>query len=546
MLGTLSQSITGLITSAAEASPALKKQLDELGADFSKIKKDVLGALGNALAPAIHALGLAVEDKRFQAFVKLLAEDLAKGVTWLAGIFTNKLLPAFMDLLPRIKPLTSIVEGFLYGLDEGNDILDTIVFSLTDLAVALGADYKVVYKFSDAWRTFRQIISQVFAWITGTGIPAVQKAIQDMATWWKKHSGEIIGAAKALWSALQPILKALWEELSKAWKEIQPQLAQAVKAIYNDVVPTVLAIAKWIAEHSKDIEQVVRSTIAIVRDVIKIAIDYVQTVIRVGMAVIRGDWSGAWNAIKEHFIGFWTNIKDLLANFLQGILALVGTNTQAFVDTWRNNWNMLVTILSTLWTNLTTSVSNFFSGIGSGISGWFSSVSSAWSNVWNSLTGLVSDVWDGITDTVSGAIEGLGTFFDSLKTAAENPWSGLVTIVSGVWSGIRGAVVGGINWIIGALNSLIDAYNTVITVLGGTPLPHLPLLDAGGGQSQFAQSMSGANRMGAQAAATGMSAPIMININISGPFGPGYTPAMAGAEAGNAFVRTARAQGVRI
>lgn len=564
MLGTLSQSVAGFLTAAAASSPELKASLDKLGAAFGAVKNEVLGAFAKAVMPALEALGKAMSDPRFQAFVTMLSDYLGKAVGWLADQFANKLLPAFLALLPKIKPIVDAMVAFFSAVKGGQDPLLALTNAVYAIGKALGASPKDLAKLSEGMTKVRQAVALAKDFIA-KAMGVVQEAIKTAADWWKKHSQEIKAAFMAMWSALKPIFEVLFQELARIWKEIGPQILKAVKDItgeaYQTIIPIVLAIANFIKDHSDDIMAVVRAATRIIGDVIKIFLDVVQTNIRVVLAIIRGDWSGAWNLVKDFTSNLVANIRDILSNFLSGVLALVGTNTQAFVDTWRTNWQMFVTIMQAVIGNVVSSINTFFGSIGSSITSYLNGIVSTWRTNWNSLIDIVSAVWDDVTGSVKTAIENVKGFLSALGDDLKTPWNGLAAFVKGVWNGVVAAVVSGANWVINAINALIDAYNSVIVVIGGTPIPHIPNIGMPGSEGQQgAQSVvAGASTSSAprsNPSMAGASAPSVVGsvqastasiiINIYGPFGPGYTPEQAGTAAANSFVTTARAQGVRV
>lgn len=557
----LKDAAVGFITSAAAASPELGKELGELSADFAKVQNQLLGAFGKALAPAIHAIGLALEDPRFQAFIDMLTGYLIKGVSWLADVITKDVVPAFMNFMPKVEPLIKVFQTFFQSLQAGQDPLDAIIETVVRIASVLGMSKKDLTGFNSSLWKMRDVVGQVQSFISDKALPLIRGAIKLVADWWKKHSKEITDALKSMWSALLPIFTALFKELEKIWKDVGPKLIKAVQDIYKEVIPTVKAIVTWIKDHSEDIIAIIKAACKIIGDVIKILIDAVQTIIRVGMAVLRGDWSGAWNLIKDFIKNLGESLKDIISNFLEAILRLVGTNTEDFVKTWRTNWEMFITIVKTVVGNIISSVSTFFGDLSSSFISKLASIITTWRDRWDALVDIVSGVWDDVSDFVSGGIDNIRGFLTGLRSILETPWQGLVSFVTGIWNGIRNVVVGGINGIIDAINSLIGAYNTIAVTLGLPIMPYLGhIAGAAAAMMQKATSssvMSGvAPQMAGQSASKGgqtsssfaaqASSAAQFVIQIFGPFGSGYTPEDAGVRAANSFVVQARAQGVRV
>jgi hypothetical protein len=505
LLGSIKDAFVGFITAAAEQSPLLKGKLDQLAAPFNKLKGQVIDTVVKAMLPAFDALLKVFDDPRFQEFLAYLVTYLGKAVAWLTDLFVKKLIPAFLALLPKIKPIVSAIETFFRAVKSGQDPLLALTNAIVAIAKVFGVSQKDLSKFSTAMYGVRKVVEEVKKFIAEEALPRIQHAIAAVAEWWQKHSQEIMAAARALWSSLGPILQALWDELAKLWKDIGPKLIAAVKDIYDEVIPTVFAIANWIKENSDTIIAVIRNLSSVVGSIIRILIDAVTAIVRAGLAIIRGDWEGAWNAIQQFLSSTATNLRNMVYNLFDAILRIFGSSAASAAAAWSGIWDNLVVIVQAVWVSIQTAVS------------------------------------DGITAVVG--------FLSTLSDAVRSPWNGLTDFVGGIWGGIRSTVARGVNWVIGVLNSMIDAYNTVISVLGGTPLPHIPYIDEGasvaGASVAGASGVAGARGAQSAAASPATSGQPFI-IQIYGPFGPGYTPEDAGTRAGNAFVFAARAQGLRI
>lgn len=451
MLGTLSQSVAGFLTAAAESSPKLKAQLDKLGATFGAVKSQVLGAFAGAIMPALAALGKAMDDPRFKAFITLLSDYLGKAVGWLADQFTNKLLPAFLAFLPKVEIIAGAVVSFFSAIKGGQNPLLALTNAVYAIGRALGLNEKDLSKFSDGMAKVRQVVAWVQDFIANKAMPAIQGAIKLAADWWKKHSQEIGAAIMAMWGAIEPILKSLWAELSKLWAEVGPQLIKAFKDIYTEVIPTVMAIANWIKDHSDDIIAVVRSLVNIVGGAIKILLDYLQTAVRIGMAVIRGDWSGAWTLVKDIAVRTWATIKDMLANFLEGVLHLVGTNTKAFIKTWQDNWKLLTTVVSTVAKNVSQSIASWWSGLVASVKGFFSNLAATWRANWDMLRLIVNTV-------LANVVKGLLDFVAKAKSSLVNGIQAVIDAVYALWQA-------GWQFVLDFLKKMVDAIPGPIRIL---------------------------------------------------------------------------------
>jgi methyl-accepting chemotaxis protein len=77
--------------------------VDRIGAAWDKAKTKILQAIGKALTPALEALAKLMESPEFQAFVDLLAKDLAKAAEDVAKWFVDEAIPAISDFLDEVN-----------------------------------------------------------------------------------------------------------------------------------------------------------------------------------------------------------------------------------------------------------------------------------------------------------------------------------------------------------------------------------------------------------------------------------------------------------
>lgn len=99
------------------------------------------------------------------------------------------------------------------------------------------------------------------------------------------------------------------------------------------------------------------------------------------------------------------------------------------------------------------------------------------------ITGLIhgdwSRVWKGITEIVGGALKQI---WNNLKTYIKILGAVASAVGHAIWNGIKAGATAVINWVIGQLNHLVDAYNQVLGWLTGN-IAAIPTIGGNSGNS---------------------------------------------------------------
>ena len=172
-----------------------------------------------------------------------------------------------------------------------------------------------------------------------------------------------------------------------------------------------------------------------------------------------------------------------------GIVLAVGVLVAALLALWAN-WD-------TVWGFITTNfekVSAFLSGVFRSKWAWLLPggpfikallfIRDHWKEIWGVIKAAALTVWEGIKNIVMGA-------WDTIKALFTGDFGGVLDGLSRMWDGIKGIFSGGINAVIGFINILIRALNTIqvsipswVPKFGGSTfginIPEVPKLAAGG------------------------------------------------------------------
>lgn len=86
---------------------------------------------------------------------------------------------------------------------------------------------------------------------------------------------------------------------------------------------------------------------------------------------------------------------------------------------------------------------------------------------WQGVRNTVDTVSRFATTTINNLSQTIETAWADIRNATQTQWDGIGAIINGAWAGIRRAVGSAINWVINAINGMIDQAQGVINAIDG-------------------------------------------------------------------------------
>lgn len=197
-----------------------------------------------------------------------------------------------------------------------------------------------------------------------------------------------------------------------------------------------------------------------------------------------------------------------------------------------------------------------------------------WEAAWNKMLDFVRNIdWaaviNGIVNAIKSAWDVIKDVFAAPVAAASNSIVMILLIIEKALTDVVNGIIDSVNGMINGVNNAIGGINQGLGTQIGTigTLPRIkPRTIIFGTNGAFAYSMAeGAIAMKPTLAVVGdtkngspeVVAPLDklkdmlggvggVVVNVYGPFGAGYTPAQAGSEAGDGFIKAVRAKGYRV
>lgn len=463
--------------------------------------KQIVGNVFKSLSAASPKLAgsLAKVEASFQKLagpvLKKLGDALAPAFDKLAKVIGS---PAFKKLADTVGNL--LVKG-----------LDTLL-PLLDKGIALFSDlFKIVTSGVDPFTAIVAIVGRVLS-AFGMGKTEVNGFMQGM-----QQVRDVVSTA---WQNLQQIVGEVWGWISS--NVIQP------------LIGTVEVMAQRFAEKWGEIQAAGQALWSAIQPIIQLIIDKLSEI---------------FNEVLPELAGAWDGIVSVVGPAIENVARIV-----------RENFDQIKAIVDGVFKTIGATIEGTIGFIGGLIKAALQVISGDWSGAWTTVKGTVEGVWGAIKGVIDGALQGIQGVLTILGRALREPWEGLTNFVGGIWDGIKLWLWQAINDVIHFMNGLIEGFNNSVGRVTGyiEYIPYVTSLATGGIAKSPVMAMVGdapASKGGEviapltdllgmiQQAVAGGGGP---TINIYGPFGPGYTPALAGAQAADGYANQMRARGAKI
>lgn len=417
------KNVLGLFTSAAQRSgisvDTLQSSLESNGAQLKEMGFDLTESV-NLLAQ-MEASGVDT-GTAMSAFTKAVANATKEGKD--AETAMREQIDAIKNAKTETEALQIATDLFgKKGAPEMTQAIREGRLSVDDLSGSLG-DYanKVDQTFSD----------------TQDATDEAKIAFNNL-----KLAGAVLGGA--IGSVLTPVIKKLsdaFKGISDWFKKLSPQQQEMIVKIgliVATIGPLLLIIAKVI-----------------------MAVKTIMTI----LPAVKG-------AILAVNAALAANPLILIIGLIGGLVAafiLLWNNCEEFRQFWIDLWDNIKSVCSDAWEAITgffrdawDAIQGFFSGIGSWFSDRWSDVKNAFSEVTSFFEGAFSGAWSAIETAFSTVT----SFFEDCWSAIKAPFENAASWFEGIFDAVKEAIKAPINWIIDAINVVIDGLNKLSVDIPG-------------------------------------------------------------------------------
>lgn len=272
---------------------------------------------------------------------------------------------------------------------------------------------------------------------------------------------QVVEAAEQVWENLKPVLERL---IANAIDLVKTELEKRFPEIYKkltEIKDAVKGAFEWILKNKNAILATIGAIAAGMA-----AFNIATTIMNLVKAF------KAWKAATEG-VSIAQQLLNVImaANPIGLVIAAVTALVAAFTILWNTSEEF-----RQFWIDLWEGIKAAAAVVVDAIKGFFSSA-------WNAIKG----VWSGAKNFFSGVWEGIKGIFGNVKGWFSNVFQGAADAISTIFNGIVGVIKAPINFLINALNTVIDGINKIkipswVPKIGGygINIPRIPNLAKGG------------------------------------------------------------------
>lgn len=448
MKGAWSNLLTGLADDNADFDKLVSSFTDSLINVINNVKpriKSIISGLGKFVAEASKEIVPLIAEEVPNLISELLPV-VAKGFeTLITSVDFVKLGNAFATGLKSIdwkKVFGSIGKAVLSAFGS---IFKLLGFEDIDTSKIKDSITSLFAPARDLAQTFKDMAEKILPVIVNDLLPAISTAL----TYIMDGITPIISAvtpifekvgkfAADLIEKLSPHLETIGDLIAKIIEKLEPfitplfdtimEIVDILNPAIEDLLDFMMSLVDFITPLLETLKPVADTVIKVFKDIAKI----VKDVIDFFKGVLTGDWDTAWEGIKNIAKDAWEGIKHIFELAWNWITTPFRAVFEFFDDVWKKMQKPF------------TDVANWFKGI-----------------------------FEGAVSGIKAAFDGLGSF------------------IKGVWDGIVNVVKTPINWIIDAINGIINGINSLsidipewVPLVGGQHwgmnIPNIPRLARGG------------------------------------------------------------------
>ena len=308
-----------------------------------------------------------------------------------------------------------------------------------------------------------------------------------------------------------------WDEIKAVWDKT-PGWVKILVAVLSWPVTSIIAIVMsiiWLLENWRTVWNGIKAVWGAVRGAWDASWGWVA-----GNAVaiwdgLQAAWNATWGGIKAALSFVWEGIKAawsiIWAPFKAAALAIWGGLQEAWDAVWARvmaalwaRWNAIKVLWDVVWNPLKAAALAIWGGLQEAwdavwaratiaVSGAWNVIKVLWDALWNPLRVAALAIWNGLEtawDTVWGGVKAaLDLVWGGIKTAWDTAWGWVASVAGNVWDGLKitwdiawvglkNLVKNAVNTIIGWINSLIGAWNSIEFRV---PTVRIPRVTIGGG-----------------------------------------------------------------
>lgn len=364
----------------------------------------------------------------------------------------KSLMPLLNNLVERVKPIIEKVAAWIEKNPELTTKIIMVSAAVAGLLVVVG--------------TLGVLLPAIIAGfgflVSPVGLVVIAIAgLVAVGIWLYKNWEEIEQKATQIWGSIAAFFTSIWNTITGTVKgavdEILFRIEDTFWLIEWKIRTAFEAVLKFLGEIWNGITEVFKFAVAFIAGLVIVAFE------AMGIDIVK-----VINDMYNGIVAFWESTKAAFGIALQFIKDLWNTVWSAVKEVFIGTWNEISAVFNTV----------------------MAVVSSVWQTVWTAFKDFISPVVNAIKNVVTGLWSWLKGIFESASKPVSNAWSSmwdsLTSAATMAWEGVKNTVKSSINWIIGKVNDLINAINSVAQRGAGAigfsapQIPNVPMLAQGG------------------------------------------------------------------
>jgi len=270
-------------------------------------------------------------------------------------------------------------------------------------------------------------------------------------------------AVSGAWGVVKNWAVSKWSDFKKNWEEIKKKLSDIWDKIEGSISDAWDTVRIW--WETSGIGTKVTNAWSSARQYLYDAWDSVKTSCTFAWNKVKDWWevnvsnkiTNAWSAARQYLYGAWDSVRTSVSTAWDNVKKwweTTGIGTKV-----TNAWSEARQYLYGAWDSVKTSISTAWDHVKKWweTSGLKSKVNSAWKSAKDFL---VNDIWTPIATAASNAWDNVCDFFGDIIGKVRSAWSGVKKwFEENVTDPINEAFKTVLNWCIGKLNGIINAFN---------------------------------------------------------------------------------------
>ena len=426
-------------TAVAENMEAIQTTISEQMEAIQPVVTEKMIAIATAITDQF-GIAMDVVNTKIGDLTTTISETLMPVLEPLGTFFTDTMNPAIdgakdafaflREKLTPLEPLIKNLEGIAIAFGVALALMLLPISGPVGLVIMLG---KFALKFIDIEKVF-EALKPLMTWFTDTVMPRIKEVWENT----------VKPALEAFWSFLKQQLVSAWEDYLK------PAL-EALTAFFNDTIAPAIqagidafkALFDYVTGDFTGVGESAGETGSAITDQLGKVWDFFTDKL---LPIFKELAEFVWPLIVEVWEESLKPTFDQLVDYFDNVITPAMQKLwDFFVLAWETIDSSVVAILKTF----AIVVEGIIDGVFSAIRILLKLFQGDWEGAWNEVKRFFSEIW-----------ESLGRIFEAWKTPFGEAWNGIVNIAKAA-----------VNKIIGFINGIIDAWNSISFRLPSIKIP---------------------------------------------------------------------------